>query len=52
MIKEAERYAEADKKRREEVDKLNEADSAAYQAEKMLAEFADKLTADLKSRIE
>ena len=37
-----------DKKRREEVDKLNAADSVCYQAEKMLADFGDKLTAELK----
>jgi molecular chaperone DnaK len=52
MIKEAEQYAEADKKRREDVEKLNEADSACYQAEKMLADFADKLTDELKGRIQ
>ena len=52
MIKEAEQYAESDKKRREEVDKLNEADAACYQAEKMLAEFADKLTNELKAKIQ
>jgi molecular chaperone DnaK len=52
MIREAEQYAEADKKRREEVDKLNEADAACYQAEKMLADFADKLTDDLKGKIQ
>jgi len=52
MIKEAEQYAEADKKRREDVEKLNEADAACYQAEKMLADFADKLTDDLKGKIQ
>jgi molecular chaperone DnaK len=52
MIKEAEQYADADKKRREEVEKLNEADSACYQAEKMLADFADKLTDELKGKIQ
>jgi molecular chaperone DnaK len=52
MIKEAEQYADADKKRREEVDKLNEADAACYQAEKMLADFADKLTSELKEKIQ
>jgi len=52
MIKEAEQYAEADKKRREDVDKLNDADAACYQAEKMLADFADKLTDELKGRIQ
>jgi molecular chaperone DnaK len=52
MIKEAEQYADADKKRREDVEKLNEADSACYQAEKLLADFADKLTDELKARIQ
>lgn len=52
MIKEAEQYADADKKRREDVEKLNEADAACYQAEKMLADFADKLTDDLKGKIQ
>lgn len=52
MIREAEQYAEADRKRREDVDKLNEADAACYQAEKMLADFADKLTDELKGKIQ
>jgi len=34
------------------VEKLNEADAACYQAEKMLADFADKLTDDLKGNIQ
>ena len=52
MIKDAERYAEEDKQRREQAEKLNAADSACYQAEKMLADFSDKITAELKGRIE
>ncbi len=52
MEQEAEKYAEADKKRREDAETLNDADSLCYQAEKMLADFADKLTAELKERIE
>jgi molecular chaperone DnaK len=52
MIKEAERYAAEDKMRREEADKLNAADSICYEAERLLAEFSDKITADLKGRIE
>jgi molecular chaperone DnaK len=52
MIKEAEQYAEQDKKRREEADKLNEADAVCYQGEKMLADFSDKLADDMKQRIE
>jgi molecular chaperone DnaK len=52
MIDEAERYAEADKERREDAEKLNAADSVCYQAEKTLADFGDKLTDELKGRIE
>ena len=52
MVQDAERYAEADKKRREEAEKLNTVDGTCYEAEKMLASYAEKLTVDLKSRIE
>lgn len=52
MIKDAEQYAEADKKRREEADKLNEADSICYQAEKLLADFSDKLTEDMRNKLQ
>lgn len=52
MIKDAERYAEDDKKRREAAEKLNDADSICYQAEKLLADFGDKLTAEMRSGIE
>jgi len=52
MIKEAEKYAEQDKQRREKADKLNEADAMCYQAEKMLADFGGKLTEEMRKRIE
>ena len=52
MEKEAEQYAEADKKRREEAEAINDADSLCYQAEKMLADFGDKLTQEMKERVE
>lgn len=52
MIKEAERYVEEDRKRREEVDKINAAESLCYQAEKTLADFGSKLTPVLLGRIE
>jgi molecular chaperone DnaK len=52
MVQDAERYADADKKRREDAEKLNAADATCYEAEKMLANFADKFTEDLKKRIE
>jgi molecular chaperone DnaK len=52
MVDEAERYAQADRKRREEADRLNAADSVAYEADKLLAEFGEKLSADQKGKIE
>jgi molecular chaperone DnaK len=52
MVEDAERYAEADKKRRDDAEKLNSADAACYEAEKLLANFGDKLTDDLKKRID
>jgi molecular chaperone DnaK len=52
MIEEAERYGEADKKRREDAETLNAADATCYQAEKVVADFGDKLTDELKGRIE
>ncbi len=42
-VKEAEQFAEEDKKRREEVDVKNEAEQVAYQAEKLVADNGDKL---------
>jgi molecular chaperone DnaK len=52
MVKEAEKYADEDKIRKEKADKLNTADSICYEAEKLLAEYADKLDSDLRSKIE
>ena len=52
MVDEAEKYAEADKKRRDEAETLNAADAMCYQAEKMLADFGDKLTDEIKQRID
>jgi len=51
MVSDAEKYAEADKQRREQAEKLNAADAMCYQAEKMLADFGDKLTDEIKQRI-
>jgi molecular chaperone DnaK len=51
MMDEAERYAEADKKRREEADALNSADALCYEAEKTVADFGNKLTDEVKKRI-
>ena len=52
MKAEAEANAEADKKAKETVDKLNEADGMIFQTEKQLKEFGDKLSADKKKPIE
>lgn len=52
MKKEAEANAETDKKAKEKVDKLNEADAMIFQTEKQLKEFGDKLSDDKKKPIE
>ena len=52
MKTEAEANAEADKKEKERIDKLNQADSTIFQTEKQLKELGDKLPADKKSQIE
>ena len=51
-VKEAEQFAEADKKRKEEVEILNHADSMTYELEKQLRENGDKLTAEDKEIVE
>src|SRR5690606_17831413 len=52
MKDEAEANAEADKKAKEEVEKLNAADALIFSTEKQLAEYGDKLSADKKTPIE
>jgi len=52
MKAEAEANAEADKKAKEKIDKINAADSLIFQTEKQLKEFGDKLPADKKVEIE
>ena len=52
MKEEAEANAETDKKAKERVDKLNEADAMIFQTEKQLKEFGDKLSEDKKKPIE
>jgi len=51
-VKEAEMHAEEDKKRQEEVQIRNDADSMIYTSEKTLEELGDKVQADQKTRIE
>ncbi|WP_345975685.1 molecular chaperone DnaK [Sulfurimonas sp. HSL3-7] len=52
MVEEAEKYAEEDKKRKEEADKLNTADAVCYEAERLLADYGDKLETELRAKIE
>ncbi len=52
MKQEAEANAEADKKAKEEADKINSADALIFSTEKQLKEFGDKLSADKKAPIE
>ncbi len=51
-VKEAEQYAEEDKKRKEEVETKNQADSLVYEMEKQLRDNGDKLSAEDKATIE
>ena len=51
-VKEAEQYAEQDKKRREEVETLNHADSLIYETEKTLRENGDKLSEEDKNAVQ
>ena len=52
MKEEAQANAEADKKEKERIDKLNQADSMIFQTEKQLKDLGDKLPADKKTPIE
>ena len=52
MKAEAEQNAENDKKERERVDKMNQADSMIFQTENQLKELGDKIPADQKPAIE
>ncbi len=52
MKKEAEANADADKKAKEEVEKVNAADAMIFQTEKQLKDYGDKLSDDKKKPIE
>ena len=51
-VKEAEQYAEQDKKRKEEAETLNRADSLIYETEKTLRENGDKLSDEDKNTVQ
>lgn len=52
MLKDAELHADEDKKRREEVEIKNEADSLAFRASKALAEYKDRLPKELVDEVQ
>jgi molecular chaperone DnaK len=52
MVKDAEKFAEEDKKRREAAEARNNADSLVHATEQQLAENGDKVDAGLKAEIE
>ena len=52
LVREAEQFAAQDRRRKEEVEARNQADSLAYSAEKTLREMGDKVPGNLRSDIE
>jgi molecular chaperone DnaK len=52
MVREAEQHADEDRRRKEEIEARNQADSLAYQAEKTLRDLGDKVPSDLRSEVE
>ena len=52
MVKEAEKFSEEDKKKKESVEVKNQADTLVYSVEKSLKDFGDKVTQDERLKIE
>ena len=52
MVEDAESHADEDKRRREEAEVRNNADSLVYQTEKLLKEHGDKITGEEKEKVE
>ncbi|MEM0160322.1 MAG: molecular chaperone DnaK [Thermoplasmata archaeon] len=52
MKKEAEKFAEEDKKRKEEIDLINTAESLVYASEKTLNEYGDKIPQENKNKVQ
>jgi molecular chaperone DnaK len=52
MVRDSEAHAQEDRRRKEEVETRNNADSLAYQAEKTLRDLGDKVPADVRSEVE
>jgi molecular chaperone DnaK len=52
MVRDAEQHAEEDRRRREEAEVRNQADTLVYQTDKLLKEQGDKISGDEKSAVE
>jgi molecular chaperone DnaK len=52
MVRDAEAYAEEDRKRRENVETRNQADQLVHQTDKLMKEQGEKMTADEKAKVE
>ncbi|MFH9399392.1 molecular chaperone DnaK [Streptomyces sp. NPDC017638] len=52
MMRDAEQYAEEDRRRRETAETRNRAEQVAYQTERLLTDNADKIAADVRSEVE
>jgi molecular chaperone DnaK len=52
MVKEAEKYSEADRKQKEEIELRNQADSLVYTTEKTIEELGDKIAQDQKEKVD
>ncbi len=52
MVRDAEAHAEEDRRRREEAEVRNNADTLVYQTEKLLKDQGDKITGDEKDKVE
>ncbi len=52
MVKDAESHASDDKSRRDQIERRNRLDSTVYEVEKNSKEWADRLDAGLKSRLD
>jgi molecular chaperone DnaK len=52
MVKQAEQFADADKKKREEIEVRNQAETAIYSVKKSLDELGDKVSNDERAKVE
>jgi molecular chaperone DnaK len=52
MVREAQQHAEEDRRRREEIETRNRAESLAYQAERALQDMGDRVSTDTRSTVE